>query len=416
VSRRRWAASGGLITTTAAFALAILLMLLACEAYLRWARFGAPGIAQPFRYMAPKFRSTDCLREGPDGEVMWPDCRMYYKGVPLVTNSLGSNDRVVDESEPHYRVAVLGDSLTMAAGIEARRIYHARVEERIDAELGAPGFVELYNFGRGGRSTSEQLRDLRWALERLPLDAVIATVVFNDLFDNLVKGEACSPGDEALRISAAEGRFYELHAVGENPFSAGAALLESWTGLWAWNRAYDFFRAGALRMRGGGEARVRLAALEETGAALFRSCAATLSRVASEADLPLLWLDLWYRPHPHSERMRGELETLGEPVLSMADLYREFSDPRELEIYVGDHHPSDAVHALYAERLYAALEERGWLERIRSAHRVGGARRASGRALASPQPDPSPSGAAASASSPPERRAPTNPGGPLTSQ
>ena len=117
-----------------------LVLLVSAEAFLRWQRVGADALMRPLDFMAPAWRDTDCFVEGPGGELMTPNCRMRYKGVRVETNAAGLNDRNVDEDRPHYRLLVMGDSVTMAAGVDVRAIYHAVLEDRLNGDLGSPDF------------------------------------------------------------------------------------------------------------------------------------------------------------------------------------------------------------------------------------------------------------------------------------
>jgi hypothetical protein len=344
-----------------------LSVLLALEASLRVARFGLAGVSRPLEHMAPRFPSGDCLESGPTGEPLRPNCSMHYKGARIETNALGLNDRGVEEERPHFRVAVVGDSFTMAAGVDPRRSYHALLEERISRDLGAPGFVELYNLGRGGRSTGDELRDFEWIQQRRELDGVLVALYRNDPWDNLRSGQTCRAGDEELQLSQDERAWYERHVVAQNPATSLAAWLERWTGLWIFDRLGDFFARAALRVRDRPDP-AAFAVLEEKSARLFGSCARAIRDRARASGIPILFVDLTYHPHPDSERMRREVEELGEPLLSMSHVHEAFEDPSELQIYPGDAHPSAEVHRLYAERLIAWLDELGWIGRMRAAH------------------------------------------------
>ncbi len=107
------------------------------------------------------FTSDYVQRVDSSGEF---ECRMRHQGVVVAVNSMGLNDREVDEAAPHYRVLVLGDSLTLAAGVEQADLYHSLVEAQYARDLGISEFVEFYNAGREGRTLARELRDLEQAL------------------------------------------------------------------------------------------------------------------------------------------------------------------------------------------------------------------------------------------------------------
>ncbi len=370
MSTRRWAHRAALVAPPL---LLTLLAILAIEAWVRFERFGIAGIVDPYAYPPPAYRPVDCIKAGPDGELMTPDCSMRYKGADIVTNSRGLNDREVDEDAPHYRIVVLGDSVSMAAGVDPREIYHAVLEDRLNAELGTPGFVELYNFGRGGRNTAQQMTDLLGALAFGPVDGVLVAAVPSDYVENTVRTDTCAVSDHLLIASEADREFFRRIVQGINPVSHVLMLVESRTGLWSVHLLRQQGRRIARRWRARPEHGSMMEAIEARAHQRFRSCAARIRGIADDAGIDLAWVLLWYRPHPHADAMLGILDGLDEPVTSLLDVHEQFAGPETMYIFKGDEHPNADVQGVFADRVYGYLEELGWLERIRAAHaeRVG---------------------------------------------
>lgn len=346
----------------------VLLGLLSVEAYLRVVRFGADGVLHPMSYMSPAFKVGTCMKPGPDGELMTPNCRMRYKGAVLATNSLGFNDREVDESRPHFRVAMLGDSVTMAAGVDGRDTFHALLEDQINDELGEEDFVEFYNYGRGGRSTALELADFARSLQLWPLDAALVGVVPNDLWDNVLRAETCAPGDPDFHLSEAERRYYDDSVRGRNLLARIMINVEVRVGLWLLDQGATQVRALSRRWLADPIDAARLQAMERRGVRAFRICAQQMRRLADEAGVELAWAVLWYRPDRQAEMLHEVLLELGEPVVSMKEIADEFDSRESLVIYRNETHPSAAVHRHYAVRLRDFLQELSWIDRIREAH------------------------------------------------
>jgi hypothetical protein len=305
---------------------------------------------------------------------------MPYKGASIVTNSAGLNDREVDESQPHFRIAMLGDSVTMAAGIEPREIYHAVLEERLNRELGSPGFVELYNHGRGGRSTVVEVTDLEAALERWPLDAALVAVTPGNIWANLLNPKSCLAGAPDEALSEAELAFYDQRVKGTNLASRIFHVAERETGLWAFNLPRDFFRSLTQRLVSSPDDGDRIAKLEARAVEKFRSCARRMRSVADAASVDLAWIVLWYRPDRHAERVRHELKQLGETVTTTMGVHEQFGSTDEMIIYPTEVHPNAAVNRSFVAELHPWLRQIGWLEKIEYAHRL----RATGAADDSP--------------------------------
>jgi len=349
--------------------LVALLLLLSAEAFLRVQRFGSPALLQPLQFMAPGWRETDCFQTGPNGELMTPDCVTRYKGVDVATNSAGLNDREVDESGSHFRVVVLGDSVTMAAGVEARAIYHARLEDELNDELGSSDFVEFYNYGRGGRTTLDQLTDLQDAATRWDLDAALVAVTPGNVWANLLDPASCDPSSPDPILDAEQLRFHASRVQAENPISKLLAVGERVTGLWIFHVPRDFFRSLTKRLNSEPGDGQRLAALEGLAIEKFRRCAERMRALAEAASIDLAWVVLWYRPDRRAEIVRRELEALGEPVATMTGISQNYSSIEEMTIYANEVHPNAAVNADFARELRSWLGEQGWIAKIEGAKR-----------------------------------------------
>jgi hypothetical protein len=343
------------------------LALLAAELYLRIDRFGAAALRRPLWTMAPDWHRPDCVRTGPGGELMTPHCRMPHKGVLIDTNSAGLNDHEVDESAPHFRVLVLGDSFSMADGVAQPDLYHTLVEESWNRELGAPGFVELYNHARGGRTQARELADLESALRRWKLDAVLVGVAGSDYWENVQERESCSPEHERLLLDPEERRLYDRHVRGRNPFTRAISAVETATGLWVVNRLRDLGRALVVAVNDDPATAERVRGFEGRAVAAFRACVRRIREVADSAGVELAWVVLANPPDPHAGILLRELTGLGEPALGTADVGDGFTDPAQQNIYRGDRHPSAAVHRAYAQRIRPWLDRIGWVERSRAA-------------------------------------------------
>jgi hypothetical protein len=292
---------------------------------------------------------------------------MPHKGVLIDTNSAGLNDHEVDESAPHFRVLVLGDSFSMADGVAQPDLYHTLVEESWNRELGAPGFVELYNHARGGRTQARELADLESALRRWKLDAVLVGVAGSDYWENVQERESCSPEHERLLLDPEERRLYDRHVRGRNPFTRAISAVETATGLWVVNRLRDLGRALVVAVNDDPATAERVRGFEGRAVAAFRACVRRIREVADSAGVELAWVVLANPPDPHAGILLRELTGLGEPALGTADVGDGFTDPAQQNIYRGDRHPSAAVHRAYAQRIRPWLDRIGWVERSRAA-------------------------------------------------
>ncbi len=200
-------------------------------------------------------------------------CRMRHQGVVVAVNSIGLNDREVDEAAPHYRVLVLSDSLTLAAGVEQAHLYHSLVEAQFARDLGTPKFVEFYNAGRSGRTLARELRDLEQALSRWPLDAVLVGVSPSDLCEGVQESDSCGPGHDELLLGRDDRRLYDRSVRGRNWLTRLVGDLEGVTGLWTVNQLSDLLRRSVRWRNESEESRRRMLELEQNAVAAFQLCA-----------------------------------------------------------------------------------------------------------------------------------------------
>ena len=82
----------------------------------------------------------------------------YFKLVSFRTNSRGLRDKEYGITKPRdtFRVAVIGDSYTMPAGVEIEEAYHTLLEEWLNKERRLINY-QFVNFGVGGYSLRQYL-------------------------------------------------------------------------------------------------------------------------------------------------------------------------------------------------------------------------------------------------------------------
>jgi hypothetical protein len=77
-----------------------------------------------------------------------PNLDTIYHGAKLTTNTRGLRDReyTIDKPDDTYRVAVVGSSWTMGTGVANDEIFHALLEQQLNAEQSGLNY-EFINFG-----------------------------------------------------------------------------------------------------------------------------------------------------------------------------------------------------------------------------------------------------------------------------
>ena len=154
-----------------AVALAALVALLLLEASARLVIFGPRGLDPRRVGLLRDTHPTELVTYDTDSSLVFeyrPNLDVFFKLVRFRTNSRGMRDREYTLAKPPgtFRVAVLGSSFALPAGVEIEDAFHSRLEERLGGN-GAPRY-EFLNFAVGMYGPGQclamlQLRALAYA-------------------------------------------------------------------------------------------------------------------------------------------------------------------------------------------------------------------------------------------------------------
>ncbi|MBM3990764.1 MAG: SGNH/GDSL hydrolase family protein [Planctomycetes bacterium] len=104
------------------------------------------------------------------------------EGTHIVTNSLGLRcEEPLERATPGLvRIALLGDSMAFGYGVQQGEDFPARMEQALQAALGAEHTVEVLNFAVSGYSIADELVMLRERALPLHPDVVVLAYCLND--------------------------------------------------------------------------------------------------------------------------------------------------------------------------------------------------------------------------------------------
>jgi lysophospholipase L1-like esterase len=123
----------------------------------------------------------------PDGEMLYelrPDIATTFKLVPFHTNSRGLRDREYSVAKPAntFRIAVIGDSFVMGAGVRVEDTWHSILERELSESEGRS--VEFINFGVGGYGLRQYLAVMRSKASTYHPDLfIVGFCADNNMFD-----------------------------------------------------------------------------------------------------------------------------------------------------------------------------------------------------------------------------------------
>jgi hypothetical protein len=117
-----------------------------------------------------------------------PGVDTIFKLVAFNTNSRGLRDKEYSLEKPPgtYRVAVVGGSFTMGAGVEIEETFHSRLEERLNGEPGELNY-EFINFGVAGYSIENKLIVLKHKILEYDPDLVLFVLDGSQFVDDKVR-------------------------------------------------------------------------------------------------------------------------------------------------------------------------------------------------------------------------------------
>jgi len=362
------AASRILFTTAILF----LLLELSARVYL----FGAAGLV-PARINSvhglPQTGFTRPSRHPSIGFELRPDVSGYFKLASFRTSSQGLRDREYPLQKPEntFRVAVVGASFALPAGVEIEDAFHSLLEERLSAER-APTRYEFINFAVGMYRPSQALA----TLERRALDYAPDLVLFTTtnlstpwLVEDATAREAGAPADPSPRGDPP--RFRRTCPILQSFF---LRLLASRTGrgpqtpelhVGAVESLYLTVRDRLARESAGAPPPLPHRKTPDGRDRSDGSVLEHLARVGARFAMPIVVVRLEFDA---SERLPVDLElerrvrALGMHYLDTRDAFRG-TRARDFWIYELDPHPNARAHEIFSRTIATFLDSNGLLER-----------------------------------------------------
>ena len=261
-----------------------------------------------------------------------PDLDTYFKSVIFRTNSMGLRDREYGTAKPEgaVRVAVLGDSFSMPAGVAIEKSYHSILEEEFNRQ---PGDVkhEFINFAVGGYSLRQYAAVLKHRAMGYEPDIIVIGW--------------CPGNDHHVHPERPHDRRY-VPKPAANPFFRSFLLEERYR-----QRAFHGIMPESLM------------SAEEYTEAQREYIVKYFSKIRAHArQVPVVVAYLahvYNRSHVEQTRVLKKLAAdtglhfvnLGDPdTFGEDNLSKHMLNPI-------DAHPNGAAHQIFAERLHEALEE-----------------------------------------------------------
>lgn len=330
---------------------------LAAEMATRVALFGLDALVHPLRYSPRPNTLTDLAAPNADPVLTYrlnPGARGYFKGQRFSVNDDGFRGGPVAPAKPAgvFRIASLGASITMGAGVADQEVYSAALAELLNGVV--PGRFEVINASVGGYSARQiaVLYDQHVAKYRPDL---VLFPVFYSGYQAL---------DDAVPVS-----YPPLQSFVPARTDLRGYLLDSflYQGLRETARAW-------LNSRLAVDWPVRGRPVPKAPPTIADELAKFVAQRHAEG-VPVCLLVLHRineEPPPSDARYRHRIEEWvhAHPGSCLIDTVPALRGEVGIDdrVYWGDNHPNARVHGLYAKEIFRALTNAGLLPGDRPGH------------------------------------------------
>jgi len=294
-----------------------------------WALYGPQPVT--WRWSFSSRQRADAI----EGDFL-PSTAEVFKGALRTINSLGLRDREYPpEPDPAtYRIALIGSSHDMGAGVGDGETYENLVEDRLNRELGprTGKKFEILNFSYGGYSPTQKIAVIEQRIYQFRPHLILYAATSHES-DYVFKSLKHLADHDLLRQFP-----YVITAMDRAGIQAGAtrrlpdkAVLDSKLAPFA-----DETLSAVLRRFHDG--------------ASSRGIRSALVITEIPDDLP--------QRSPRFDRMVGLGQAAKLPVVDLQGAFNAVEDRRSLWIAPWDSHTNATGHRLLADRLYAQLIEK----------------------------------------------------------
>jgi hypothetical protein len=273
------------------------------------------------------------LQRSQHSEIVWelqPNLRCYNKLVRFETNSFGLRDKEYQQKKPDgtFRVAVIGDSFTMPAGVRIEDAYHTVLEDRLNAE-GRDLSFEFINFAVGGYSLRQYWANIEYKAAQYDPDMILIGFY---------------PGNDY--VAPPERIFNEPYQVreAERPFFRSFALYSA-----------KKFRSFLGKREGEGGGSREGAGGSDAGEGYLEDMLSRIGAFSVEHGVPVLIVHLAVRPANYA-RLQKAADDNGIYFLDVSYLFGDKKLMKHI-IYPIEAHPNAKAHKMYADRINDYLTE-----------------------------------------------------------
>ncbi len=304
---------------------------LGAEQTVRVMRFGLAGLSYTMLSSMHHLGRSGLVERSRFSEIAYqlrPNQHCLFKLAWFRTNSVGLADDEYPLAKPagRFRIAVLGSSYSMPAGVRLEDSWHGRLERALNAG-GDPDRFEVINFAVGGYDARQVAATFRYRAARYAPDLVLV---------------------EANRYSQITMRPEQIY---REPFEPRPTVN-------------SFFHSFLLDEIGAPQEQAEPKLAAELSRAAYQRAIGDLVQQAAELRIPLCFVILQHEPWEEaSDRPVREALARIAPTTPVIDTARGFGGLplSSLIIYPGDTHPNGSAHAIFSKVILESLGALGLL-------------------------------------------------------
>jgi hypothetical protein len=259
-----------------------------------------------------------------------PDLSGYFKMARFETNSQGLRDKEysIVRSNNTFRVAVIGDSFTMPAGVNLEMAYHTLLEEKFNQEQKDISF-EFINFGVGGYSLRQYLGVIQY--KALKYDPQLILIGFCSSNDHLL------PSDKLYQKQFKPNRktypFFEFFLIKQ-----------------ALSRVKSFFKKGDKE---------NFSERQHRQEQYMKRIFSKIGTISKEKNIPVVVAYLSYRQTPRTQLVKRIVTEKGFHFIDVTTSFHG-TNVSDYRIYAIDSHPNGKANKIFADTIYNYLKDMGF--------------------------------------------------------
>jgi hypothetical protein len=321
--------------------LLVLAVLVATELSFRVYAYG-PGALNPWRMNSfNQIHHSGLVQPAAIPEIGYelkPGVDAWYKGTRFRTNSFGMRDAEYTREKPAktFRIAVLGSSWTMGAGVPVEAIWHSQLEEMLNQRNDGWRY-ELLNFGVEQYGFGEIVATLENKVPEFAPDLILMSVTY---FTPTVLWQ---DPPKPYKLRPRRNPFFDIHTL----------------------RVIDDRLKLGLFPPDDGKSEL---ADPNNIPAQSQKLAAHLEAFRERYHVPVAIIKLAYSAAWYSKSQASPLERSRH--LHLLDVRSEVVSsgykPAQLRVSNWDSHPNPLAHRLIANAAYAALEKESLLPQAKA--------------------------------------------------